>query len=185
MKLFIMILGLACIAAGIVLVPAVLSSETQTVLVDAFKSLPVAGGIALAFAAAGIVFLVLGGVLWGKGSNTELPLVCPECGEDLGGRVKCPSCEINALPPVFALDTVSLIGAVLSLLVAGTVVGSPFLKLAGELTGMLVAAALGISFVSTIMSLSSMIAERRKVGISVIAFILSGGVLGTMVYILL
>ncbi|MFC1479298.1 hypothetical protein ACFL6F_01770 [Planctomycetota bacterium] len=185
MKLFIMILGLACIAAGIMLVPAVLSSETQTVLVEAFKPLTVSGGIALAFAAAGIVFLFIGGVLWGKGSSVEVPVVCPECGEDLGDRIKCPSCEINALPPVFALDTVSLIGAVLSLLLAGAVVGSPFIKLAGDLTGMLVAATLSVSFVSTVMSLSSMIAERRKVGISVIAFILSGGVLGTMVYILL
>lgn len=186
MKLFLTILGLACIAVGLVLVPAILTPETQTALKEAVELLPVSGGISIACIAAGIVFAFIGGVLWGRGrSNDELPLDCPECGEALGGRVKCPSCEANALPPVFALDTVSLIGTVLSLLLAGAVAGSPFLKLGAELTGMLVASALGVSFISLVMSLSSLIAERRKVGVAVITFILSGGVLGTMIYILL
>jgi len=180
-----LILGIFFIAVGISLIPALINEEARGALVQGVSSIPVSAAAACVYMLTGVALVFIGGLLWGKARDPEVPEVCPECKEELGGRIKCPSCEINTLPPVFALDTASLIGAVLSLLLGGAVIASPFISLKTGLTGLLAAAALVFSFTSAAMGVSSIAAERRKAGIAVCACIISIAVFGVIVYIML
>ena len=179
------ITGTVFLVGGLLLVPALLEQETRTAILEMVKPYTISALCASVFAAAGALFLFAGGLLWNREPDNELPLVCPECGADLKGKVICPECETNAMPPLPALDTASLAGAVLSLLCAGAVAAAPFIGFASAVIGIMTAAALIVSGISFIMAFGSLTGERRKTGAAAAALVLSAAVFGILIYILL
>jgi hypothetical protein len=183
-KVFLLFFGLGLVAFGLSALPVVVAADTQETMMGIVENYRMASGAAAAGIIAGIIAIFIAGVAFGKGQGDLIaPESCPECGNPLEGSPICSECKTNGLPPVFAFGTVSFIGAVIAFLLAGGVIGTLFMKMDIRLTGMFALSAMGVSLVSVFMSLGSMFVTKRKKFMSVLAFLLGGGVFGFMVYI--
>jgi len=180
MRMFLLLVGLACIFGGISFVP--LSGRT---LPEALAAVSVTGMVSFGCVILGAGFLFAAGYLW-RAAREEppVPAECPACGEILGEDSRCDACGAVVLPARFALDTAALVAAAAVLGGAGLVVASPFLGMGDAFRGAAaVSTAAGAGLV-VLMGACSLLWERRSTFRAAAGLLAAGAAGAGMIYLL-
>ncbi len=185
-KLFLLIAGFIAAAAG--LIGAVASFGPDESCQYVINALAANGkGVAAAgvLGVLGLVFAFIAGRMFGKGEDEFVPPdTCPECRGEVE-RGTCAECGVTFGPARYSLDSASMIGGILALLLFGGMVGAAMAKSDPQILGLLFISALSVSAASALMGLCSILAERRKIVLAVIGVVISGAVLGTGIFLII